>query len=157
VDWLKESLAAVVTVVSLIGFTILAIYLLKRISSNDLAWSRRVYVFSAVEAIAFAAVGWLFGKEVHREQAQAAERRATDAESRADTANAETREQAQEMTVYQERARALKQAIMSARATGTRERAAARGTGIAPPDQAAGPAPELDALADLAERLHPEV
>jgi hypothetical protein len=73
---------------------------------SDLAWSRRMYVFSAVEAIAFAAVGWLFGKEVHREQAHAAEKRAADAESRADTANAETRKQAQATTVYEERARA---------------------------------------------------
>ena len=34
------------------------------------------YLLSGLETITFTAIGWLFGKEVHRQQAQPAERRA---------------------------------------------------------------------------------
>lgn len=190
IDWFKQPLAGAVAVASLIVFTITAVYLLRRVSSTDLAWSRRVYVFGALEAIAFAAVGWLFGKEVHRERAEAAEQRAADAEGRADKASedaathsqaaaangqradtaerragslqeqtltlgSQLREQEEALTRYRERARSLKQAILSAREM--RPRAAAPpGVGIASADRSAVLEPELDALADLAERLNPE-
>jgi hypothetical protein len=49
-------------------------------TTNQTEWERWVYVFGAAEAIAFAAVGWVFGKEVNRERAESAENRAKTAE-----------------------------------------------------------------------------
>ena len=43
------------------------------------AWSRLVYVFGGIEAIAFTAVGWVFGAEVNRQRADKAEERADQA------------------------------------------------------------------------------
>jgi Kef-type K+ transport system membrane component KefB len=73
----KNQLAGVVTAVVLAGFAAFIVYLLVDISAGETAWSRRTYLFAAVEAIAFAAVGWLFGKEVHRERAETAEKKAS--------------------------------------------------------------------------------
>ena len=39
-------------------------------------WERRMALYGTVEALAFTAAGYLFGKEVHREQAAKAEQRA---------------------------------------------------------------------------------
>lgn len=50
---------------------------------DDKIWLRIVYAGGGIEAIAFAAAGYLFGKEVHREQADKAEDRAAKAETAA--------------------------------------------------------------------------
>jgi hypothetical protein len=49
-------------------------------TTNQTEWDRWVYVFGAAEAIAFTAVGWVFGKEVNRQRAESAEDRANTAE-----------------------------------------------------------------------------
>jgi hypothetical protein len=48
-------------------------------------WKNRAFVFSSVEAIVFTAVGWLFGREVHRESAETARKDAEEAQDKADT------------------------------------------------------------------------
>lgn len=45
-------------------------------NSPDLQWTRLTFVFSSVEAIAFAAAGALFGVTVQRERVKSAEERA---------------------------------------------------------------------------------
>jgi len=81
--------------VVIVGFYLvgLAVLFLFWNGANDVTWTRAVYVAGGVEAIAFAAAGYLFGKEVHREQAEQANTRANDAQrerateqTRADTA-----------------------------------------------------------------------
>lgn len=52
-------------------------------TTNQTEWERWVYVFGAAEAIAFAAVGWMFGKEVNRERAENAEATAKEATAEA--------------------------------------------------------------------------
>ncbi|MEM9869240.1 MAG: hypothetical protein AAF765_16205 [Bacteroidota bacterium] len=49
---------------------------------QELQWSRLVFLFSGVEAIVFAAVGFVFGREVHRSKAEAADTRAQNAENK---------------------------------------------------------------------------
>lgn len=67
---------ALVAIASLgVGLVVLARYL----AVDPLQWARLQYLFGAVEALAFAAAGWLWGKEVHRQQAVSAERRADEA------------------------------------------------------------------------------
>ena len=88
----KTSLADIakfsIAVACLIGFAWLVIYLLRMLNAPDIAWTRGVYLLSGVEAVAFAAAGFLFGREVNRERAENAEKRAADA---ADKAAAESK------------------------------------------------------------------
>ena len=74
-----NTLKAAVTIALIIAFGALIIFLLSEVSSSQSEWERYVYLLSGVEAVVFAAVGWMFGKEVHREQAEKAENRASQA------------------------------------------------------------------------------
>jgi hypothetical protein len=78
---IRVSFAVVLTAVFLI-----AAYLLYRKvgTDNSQEWERLVYIFGAIEALAFTAVGWVFGREVNRQRAETAEKRADDAESQKD-------------------------------------------------------------------------
>jgi cytochrome bd-type quinol oxidase subunit 1 len=69
-DAVRVIFAAVVAVL----FVVFAIFLVTNADTSDQReWERWVYVFGAAEAIAFAALGWVFGKEVNRQRAEAAE------------------------------------------------------------------------------------
>jgi hypothetical protein len=57
-----------------VAFAVLATYMVLHADTKDQTeWQHWVYIFGSVEAIAFAAVGWIFGKEVNRERAEKAE------------------------------------------------------------------------------------
>ncbi|SHJ79395.1 hypothetical protein [Pseudozobellia thermophila] len=68
-----SSLQYIIAVALLVGYGFFIYYLVGRVDSGDPAWSRLIYLFSGVEAIVFAAVGFLFGKEVNRRRAEQAE------------------------------------------------------------------------------------
>jgi hypothetical protein len=72
--------ATVVAIAALFGFALLVIHMLRMTSADDKTWTRTTYLLHSVEAIAFAGAGFLFGKEVHRQQAEKAESRANIAE-----------------------------------------------------------------------------
>lgn len=83
----KAKIAFAVVVVT--GFAVFAIFLVSNADTqNQSEWERWVYVFGAVEAIAFAAVGWVFGREVNRQRAENAE----DAAEQAAESAAQSRE-----------------------------------------------------------------
>ncbi|CAN7532924.1 hypothetical protein LJR027_003555 [Terrabacter sp. LjRoot27] len=84
--------AAIAIVMAYVGFVLLA-FVRADDSLPETDWSRSVYVLLGVEALAFTAVGWLFGREVHRGEAQEAQKHADEAKQvatlekdRADTA-----------------------------------------------------------------------
>ena len=58
---------------------------------NELIWARLAFVLQGVEAVAFTAVGWLFGREVHRGEAKVAQDLASDAKKNADDAKQDAR------------------------------------------------------------------
>jgi hypothetical protein len=59
------------------GYVVLFVVMVGKVNTGDgLAWTRLIYLFGSAEALAFAAVGWLFGSEVHRARAESAEKRA---------------------------------------------------------------------------------
>jgi hypothetical protein len=81
-DKARMAFAAIVTAI----FLVAAIYLITNADTKDSnEWERLVYVFGAFEAIAFAAIGWVFGTEVNRQRADNAEERAGQAEQEKDT------------------------------------------------------------------------
>lgn len=59
----------------------------------ELEWNRAAYLFAGVEAIAYAAAGFLFGREVHRQRAEQAEQRASSEQQRAATAEKKATEE----------------------------------------------------------------
>lgn len=139
-----------------VGFAVLVTYgfflnkLLGLVKNTpELDWARYIYLFTGVEALAFGAAGFFFGREVNRGRAQEAETRANVQANRA--AKAEKKE-ADATAKGQVLADSLKQIADGA---GT-EAVAARGfgpEGFTPPP--ALPAEQLRGLANLADRWFP--
>jgi preprotein translocase subunit SecF len=75
--------ALAVACVALAGFGALIVYMFSKLGLQEPAWSRAVYLLNGVEAVAFAAAGFLFGREVNRGRAENAEIRANQAENTA--------------------------------------------------------------------------
>jgi hypothetical protein len=138
----------VVAVTILIAFAVLLYHMYQIAPTQEEAlWNRSMALFGSVEAIAFTAAGYLFGKEVHREQAQRAEQRAHDKTAEAHEANAAAAE-------AKAKGESLRKAIEAKRA------ATARGTmNESPRGQTGGTetlaTSDLQELAVLAQSLFP--
>lgn len=76
----QDGLSYVVAIAALLAFAWFIIFLLHRTNTSELEWTRGVYLLTGVEAIVFAAAGFLFGREVNRARAEQAEARAATAE-----------------------------------------------------------------------------
>lgn len=76
-----QNIAFWIAVVALLAFGLLITHLLGKVGVDETHWNRMVFLHKGVEAIALAAVGYLFGREVHRERAEKAESRANTAEN----------------------------------------------------------------------------
>lgn len=73
-------------IVILIGLAVFIIYMIRHISAEETEWARYVYILTGVEAVGFAAAGYLFGKDVNRVRAEKAEAKADSAQLIADNA-----------------------------------------------------------------------
>jgi len=88
-SWLWQFYVAVGLLVGFAGLVIAMILLSK---GDETLWQRRVFVFGAVEAVVFTAVGWLFGREVSRAAVKSAIDDANRSKEAADEARGETRD-----------------------------------------------------------------
>jgi hypothetical protein len=136
----------IIAVLCLIGFAWLVVFLLGMLNAQEPAWTRAVYLLSGVEAVAFAAAGFLFGREVNRERAEKAEKRADVA---ADKAAAESKKASEAETKGNSLA-ALIRSKSDSLARKTADLEELRGV----PDRKATPA-GLEELVDMADRLFP--
>jgi hypothetical protein len=84
---IKGWIAPIVAVLILIALAFLYIFLLKNVNAVSETWQRLTYLLEGIEAIAFAAMGYLFGSEVHRKQAEDAKEGEQQAKEDADKAN----------------------------------------------------------------------
>jgi hypothetical protein len=85
VSWL--TLPNIVACLIIVVYGVFLIYMLRMVSvPEEITWMRTTYLLNGFEAIAFAAAGYLFGKEVHRQQAENAETRADKAQDEASEA-----------------------------------------------------------------------
>ena len=143
-NWLAPAAAALV----LVGFivAIVVMFILAR-TSNDLEWQRLIYVYSGIEAVVFAAVGWLFGREVNRTQVEGAEQRASESEKAAQSAT----ERAADLDA---RGQAAKAAVKARKGTYA-EPAKVRSRGITG-DSANAAATDIDELAAFMDALFPD-
>ena len=150
VPWRRLFGIATVIVAVYLGFAVLAFTRAGDGALPEVVWSRSAWVVHGVEALAFTAVGWLFGREVHRGEAQEQKQHAKDATERADSARQETGDARERAAAAEHSGRALAEAV---RAT----------TGGAPAGSedggnesaAAGADPRLRALASMADRMFP--
>jgi hypothetical protein len=147
-EGLKATAGVAVTVAALVGFAVVVAVLWGKAddAGNETAWARWTFLLAGVEAIAFAAAGWLFGREVNRSAAKSAQQQAKDAQK---TAQAETRRAA----TAEADGRALRDQIE------IKAGAAAQTPGDVLGDSTpgrAGPAAELAELAAFAHRRFPE-
>ena len=72
----KDSLGIIpyaIAIGVLIAYGFFIYFLIGKADAEELDWSRLIYLFSGVEAIVFAAAGFLFGREVNRKRAENAE------------------------------------------------------------------------------------
>jgi len=84
----QNPIALAMAALVLIAFAVVLGYMIHIASgADDKLWTRSTYLFGSIEAIAFAAAGFIFGKEVHRQQAANAERRADAADQKASAAS----------------------------------------------------------------------
>lgn len=82
---LVDSIAGIAAGVALVAFGILTWILYTERAAEEGDWERLAFLYTGIEAIAFGAAGWLFGREVNRRRAEEAEERADTEEQRANT------------------------------------------------------------------------
>jgi hypothetical protein len=136
--WLGAGRFAI-AVLALAAFAVFVLYLLRHSDVAQARWERYVYLLTGIEAIVFAAVGWLFGREV----------------SRPVVAQAKEAGQAKE-TAAAERAkgRALACAVVAHETAEPKRTQRLQRMGV--PDAAAA-APDISALADLARSQYTDI
>jgi hypothetical protein len=144
-DW-QRHLAGYAAVVVLIGFALVMVWLfMEAVDASDPEWTRYVYLLSGIEAVVFAAVGWLFGREVNRQRAESAEERADTADQQRTSALATAAREEQ-------KGRSLAHAIHT-----KAQRAAPRDASAQPPGDVSRATPgDISDLAVLASRLYPD-
>jgi hypothetical protein len=71
-----------VACVALTGFGVFILALLFQLDLSEVSWSRAAFLLNGVEAVAFAAAGYLFGREVHRGVAASEAKRAQEVEKK---------------------------------------------------------------------------
>jgi len=134
-----------IAVLALAGFSWIIIDLMgKTGSASEMEWTRAVYLLSGVEAIAFAAAGFIFGREVNRQRAEKAEKRASEAQ-------AQKEESQQRAVSFETKGYALASAIRARKQTAFKSPATAKTFGEGP-----GAVQEIDALNSLANDLFPQ-
>src|SRR3954466_8972780 len=102
----------------IVAFAGLSLYLIRAAgNTEEIGWTRMLYIYGGLEAIVFAAAGYIFGREVHRERAEAAEGIAQDAVKELRDANQEKLAVQQREAEISARAQALSSVVRSERAT----------------------------------------
>lgn len=141
-----------VAAVLIVGFVVLTVFMLSWADTSDAVWKNRVYVFSSVEAIVFTAVGWIFGREVHRAQAESAQKDADDAKESAKQQSQLAHQKAEE--VADERAKGMRLAgAVETFALGPAEHHG-QARDVAAGKESTGFPSQLASLQELARRLY---
>ncbi len=140
-------LVVIIALVILAAFLLL-VYNLYAYAATDPpqpVWDKRMALYGSIEAIAFTAAGYLFGKEVHREQAAKAEKRA-------DAKTAEAEQAKTEAADAKAKGQSLKRVIEAKRGSTAEGTYESLGGGAAAGALAQN---QLNELARVAESLFP--
>jgi hypothetical protein len=144
----------VVSVVILVAFGILMLYMLAIANdkgTDEKIWGRQTFIFGAAEAIAFTAIGWMFGREVNRQRAETAEAQAKTETNNARNAEADAAAKSAESAAAKTKADALAKAVVaSADNAGSAVAGEVEGAGLRTSNS------QLESLRALAVALVPE-
>ena len=136
----------------IVAFAVLAAFMLSWANAPDAVWKNRMFVFSSVEAIVFTAVGWVFGREVHRTQVEAARKDADDAREDAKEKSELASRKADEAADERAKGMQLAGGVATLTAGSGDHRGRARDAGAG--EEAAPFSAQLASLQDLARRLY---
>jgi len=103
----------VLAILIFLAYLIFIVYMLYESKTTDLAWTRMLYLFSGLEAIVFAALGYVFGKDVHRIRAEKAEERAEDAKKSEKDAKKEAEKANEKARIEKEKGIQLSTAVVA--------------------------------------------
>jgi cytochrome c-type biogenesis protein CcmH/NrfG len=79
----KLYLAGGVAIVAVLAYGVFVLVMWGQIGVAEQPWTRGMLLLTGVEAITFAAVGWIFGREVNRGKAESADQAQKDAQQKA--------------------------------------------------------------------------
>jgi hypothetical protein len=136
----------VVAGILLVMFGVLTGLMLMWADGPSEEWKNRMFIFSSVEAIVFTAVGWIFGREVHREGVETARDDAKEAQTKADTKQ-------QEAAGERAKGMRLAGAVEMIEVPTVRSQGDAEDVGFAPAGAAA--TSQVDRVRELARELYP--
>lgn len=71
-DAARDMVAVAVGVAILVAFGVFIVYMLRNLGIPDNEWTRAMFLFGGVEAVAFSAAGYFFGTQVQRGRVQEA-------------------------------------------------------------------------------------
>ncbi|HEA22061.1 MAG TPA: hypothetical protein ENH87_14235 [Pricia antarctica] len=131
----------------MIAYGFFIYFLIGKVGAEDPDWSRLIYLFSGVEAIVFAAAGFLFGREVNRKRAENAE----EEKKRAEIKKEEIKEQ-----VVKERNNALILGAMAIQAEKTALSVTDRSSALEGMTSKTTPA-SVVSIAEKARTMYPEL
>lgn len=108
-----ESQKFKLAIIILVAYIIFIASMLYNSDTLELTWTRRLYLFSGLEAIVFAALGYVFGKDIHRVRAENAEQNVDQAKKEADKAKKEAENAKEQAQHEKEKGIQLSTAIIS--------------------------------------------
>jgi hypothetical protein len=129
VPWLLLFLTASVLAIIFLVFALVVYTRADDTGMTETVWARMVFVLHGIEAIAFTAVGWLFGREIHRGEAKQAKEHAGDAKRNADDARGEAKQARQESAAARDAERGAVERASAAEVAGWRLAEAVRAQG----------------------------
>jgi hypothetical protein len=148
---LKGMLAPIVAIVVLLVFVYFVVYMMGQRAADETQWTRAVYLFTAVESIAFAAAGFFFGSEVRRQEAQSARDDADKAKEGTDKAKEEASAAEKRATEAETKGKALAAAV-EAKVAGQAERAGEYGL-LGPEEAVSVTRKDFEEISALAKQL----
>src|SRR5687768_16157798 len=83
---IKDHVALIAAIILVLAFLAVQVWLFRHLGIEQQLWDRAVFLLTGLEAVAFAATGFLFGRDVHRARAEKAEARADAKSEEADAA-----------------------------------------------------------------------
>jgi hypothetical protein len=151
---LKSYIAPVVAFASLVALGFFVNFLAKNFSVTSETWQRLIYLLEGIEAIAFAAAGYLFGSEVHRKEAADAKKGEQEAQRKEEASNQLSTQSQVKLADTLAKAQALKGSILAkqggqqTRLQGFSKLSGSQTSELSKTD--------LQELADLANQLFPQ-
>ena len=142
------ALKHIIAILLLFAYGIFMVYLLKVIETKEPTWSRMMMLFTSLEALAFTAAGYIFGREVHKKRAEVAE-------ADKDKAQKEAEEAKKEKQI--ERDKGLSLASMVVGNSGGPSLGRFQALGVNPTDDDGSRGSETNIVLDKAKEFYPEL